>query len=199
MRFLTAFFASKVKRPQHPFLFANQTLIATRKALVARSAAQVATHLTVVARSPTQVATHLTLVSRSPTQVATHSTLVARSPTQVATHSTLVATSPTEVARHLTLLATSPTEVARHSTLLATSPTEVASPKPHQHCYSMLFTPFTIIGVSWCMSKITISFFPFFRKGAGQYSCFCGPMFQYRPRLWPFTQTTPFSHWLTSR
>ena len=43
-----------------------------------------------------------------------------------------------------------------------------------------------------------ISLTPFFSHGAGQYNFFWGPICQYRPRLWPFIQITPFVYLLVS-
>ncbi len=54
-----------------------------------------------------------------------------------------------------------------------------------------VFTPLTVAASFLNKSKTTISFVPFFNHEAGQYNLNCGPAFQYLPRLWPFTYTTP--------
>lgn len=56
-----------------------------------------------------------------------------------------------------------------------------------------VFTPLTAAASFLNKSKTTISFVPFFNHEAGQYNLNCGPAFQYLPRLWPFTYTTPLS------
>lgn len=56
-----------------------------------------------------------------------------------------------------------------------------------------VFTPLTVAASFLNKSKTTISFVPFFNHEAGQYNLNCGPAFQYLPRLWPFTYTTPLS------
>jgi hypothetical protein len=42
--------------------------------------------------------------------------------------------------------------------------------KPDQGIGSRDFSPVTGFGFSWCMSKMTISFFPFFSQGTGQFN-----------------------------
>ena len=53
--------------------------------------------------------------------------------------------------------------------------------------YSRDVSPFIVPGVVLCKSNITTSFAPGLSHTPGQYNRNCGPTFQKRPKLCPFT------------